>query len=206
MGRRPSRRLPKPDRRRAFELLASCPEGCTEAILRAHGFTIEQMVETRPDWARERDSGVHRHGAREAGRKSLTKTNQMEDTVMDTEKMSARCAVFVLVTLLMAATAQARNSDWSRLLIGASSRLTCGQFNKLGRVEKDGALSWALGYVSGMATSTVEDTRTRGEDISQLPMEHKFKEPELVAAIKRRCLERPSVSSPLTVEWTYVEQ
>ena len=52
MGRRPSRRLPKPDRRRALELLASCPEGCTEAILRAHGFTIEQMVETRPDLRR----------------------------------------------------------------------------------------------------------------------------------------------------------
>jgi hypothetical protein len=130
----------------------------------------------------------------------------MEDTVMDTEKVSARCAVFVLVTLLMAGTAKARNSDWSGLLIGASSRLTCGQFNKLGRVEKDGALSWALGYVSGMATSTVEDTRTRGEDISGLLMEHKFKEPELVAAIKRRCLERPSVSFPLMVEWTYVEQ
>jgi hypothetical protein len=67
-------------------------------------------------------------------------------------------------------------------------------------------MSWALGYVSGMATSTVEDTRTRGEDVSGLPMEHNFKAPELVPAIKRRCLERPSVSFPLMVEWTYVEQ
>jgi hypothetical protein len=33
---------PKPDRRRALELLA---EGCSEAVLLAHGFTIEQMVE-----------------------------------------------------------------------------------------------------------------------------------------------------------------
>jgi hypothetical protein len=40
------RRLPKPDRRRALELLADCPqEGCTEAIMLAHGFTIEQLVE-----------------------------------------------------------------------------------------------------------------------------------------------------------------
>jgi hypothetical protein len=39
------RRRPKPDRRRALELLAQCPhEGCTEAVLRAHGFTIEQGV------------------------------------------------------------------------------------------------------------------------------------------------------------------
>lgn len=43
--RRNSRRLPKPDQRRALELLASSPEGCAEAILAAHGVTVEQMVE-----------------------------------------------------------------------------------------------------------------------------------------------------------------
>jgi hypothetical protein len=43
--RRNSRRLPKPDRRRALELLASCPDGFTEAIMLAHGFTVAQMVE-----------------------------------------------------------------------------------------------------------------------------------------------------------------
>jgi hypothetical protein len=38
-------RRPKPDRRRALELLADCPhEGCTQTILVAHGFTVEQMV------------------------------------------------------------------------------------------------------------------------------------------------------------------
>ena len=35
---------PKPDRRRALELLASCPDGCTEAIMLAHGFTTELLV------------------------------------------------------------------------------------------------------------------------------------------------------------------
>jgi hypothetical protein len=39
------RRGPKPDRRRALELLASCRDGCTEAIMLAHGFSIAQMVE-----------------------------------------------------------------------------------------------------------------------------------------------------------------
>ena len=40
------RRRPKPDQRRALELLADCPqEGCTEAIMLAHGFTIADMVE-----------------------------------------------------------------------------------------------------------------------------------------------------------------
>jgi hypothetical protein len=36
---------PKPDRRRALELLASSREGCTEAIMIAHGFRVPQMVE-----------------------------------------------------------------------------------------------------------------------------------------------------------------
>jgi hypothetical protein len=39
------RRGPKPDRRRALELLASCRDGCTEAIMLAHGFSVMQMVD-----------------------------------------------------------------------------------------------------------------------------------------------------------------
>jgi len=34
-----------PARRRALELLASCPDGCSEAILRAHGFTTDFLVD-----------------------------------------------------------------------------------------------------------------------------------------------------------------
>jgi hypothetical protein len=42
----PSRRRdPKPDRRRALELLASSRNGCTEAIMLAHGFTVELLVD-----------------------------------------------------------------------------------------------------------------------------------------------------------------
>jgi hypothetical protein len=40
-----SHRRPKPDRRRALELLASSRDGCTEAILQAHGFSVRQIVE-----------------------------------------------------------------------------------------------------------------------------------------------------------------
>jgi hypothetical protein len=42
--RRP-RHGPKPDRRRPLELLAASHYGATEAIMIAHGFTIDQMVE-----------------------------------------------------------------------------------------------------------------------------------------------------------------
>jgi hypothetical protein len=39
------KRRPAPSRRRApLELLAASPGGCTVAIMRAHGFTIGQIV------------------------------------------------------------------------------------------------------------------------------------------------------------------
>jgi hypothetical protein len=42
VGNRGARkRVPPATRRRALELLASCRDGCTEAIMLAHGFTIE---------------------------------------------------------------------------------------------------------------------------------------------------------------------
>jgi hypothetical protein len=34
-----------PDHRRALSILADCPAGCTEAMMLAHGFSIESMVE-----------------------------------------------------------------------------------------------------------------------------------------------------------------
>jgi WLM domain len=38
--------MKKPTRRRALELLADCGrEGCSEAVMKAHGFTVEQLVE-----------------------------------------------------------------------------------------------------------------------------------------------------------------
>jgi hypothetical protein len=33
------------DRRRALELLAASHDGCTEAVMLVHGFTVPQMVE-----------------------------------------------------------------------------------------------------------------------------------------------------------------
>jgi hypothetical protein len=46
VGNRGARkRVPPATRRRALELLASCRDGCTEAIMLAHGFSIAQMVE-----------------------------------------------------------------------------------------------------------------------------------------------------------------
>ena len=60
----PRPRRPKPDRRRALELLASCRDGCTEAIMLAHGITVEMLVEL----ARVRIT--------EAGRRALAATEQ----------------------------------------------------------------------------------------------------------------------------------
>src|SRR5262249_10013957 len=35
----------KPERRRALELLAASPDGCTEAIMLAHGFPVPLLVD-----------------------------------------------------------------------------------------------------------------------------------------------------------------
>jgi hypothetical protein len=58
-------RRPDTSRRRALELLASCREGCTEAILLAHGFTVEQMVELVRDGLATATSEQIRIGSRE---------------------------------------------------------------------------------------------------------------------------------------------
>jgi hypothetical protein len=73
--------------RRALELLASCREGCTEAIMLARGFTIKQMVElTRAGLATakaERVVGggktieVARVRITEAGRRALAEWSQL---------------------------------------------------------------------------------------------------------------------------------
>ena len=44
-GRRMGRCSPKPNRRRALELLASCPDGCTEAILAARDIPVSLIVQ-----------------------------------------------------------------------------------------------------------------------------------------------------------------
>jgi hypothetical protein len=38
------KRVPKADRRRALELLAASPDGCTEATMRAHRFTVDMLA------------------------------------------------------------------------------------------------------------------------------------------------------------------
>ena len=40
-----SRRPPQPDRRHALELLASCPDGCSEVLMAAHGVPAPLLAE-----------------------------------------------------------------------------------------------------------------------------------------------------------------
>jgi hypothetical protein len=65
------RRGPKPDRRRALELLAASPDGCTEALMFANGFTAELLSDGRPHF---RSSVLANAGIiQRAGRFSLAK-------------------------------------------------------------------------------------------------------------------------------------
>jgi hypothetical protein len=60
---RSRKRVPEPDRRRALELLAGCQqEGCTEALMLAHGFSIDMMVEPMSRRAVVNLIRIARHG------------------------------------------------------------------------------------------------------------------------------------------------
>ena len=79
-------RRPNPDRRRALELLAGSRRGYTKAILRAHGFSINMMVElvkaglatTKRERmvADGRQTGVARVRITDAGREALAKMSK----------------------------------------------------------------------------------------------------------------------------------
>ena len=90
-GRAPMRRpyhyrRPNPDRRRALELLAGSRYGYTKAILRAHGFSIDMMIElvkaglatTKRERmvADRRQTDVVRVRITEAGRQALAKMSK----------------------------------------------------------------------------------------------------------------------------------
>ena len=58
------RRGPKPDRRRALELLAESHDGYTEALMLAHGFPVPLLVDRRRRTTRRgRSHEDHRGGA-----------------------------------------------------------------------------------------------------------------------------------------------
>jgi hypothetical protein len=79
-------RRPNPDRRRALELLAGSHHGYSKAILRAHGFSMDMMVElvkaglatTKRERivAGGRQTDVVRVRITEAGRRALTRMSQ----------------------------------------------------------------------------------------------------------------------------------
>jgi hypothetical protein len=72
---------------RALELLASCRDGCTEAIMLAHGFTVQMLVEmvraglasvsTEPMVVGGRTMEVARVRITEAGRRALGRARPM---------------------------------------------------------------------------------------------------------------------------------
>ena len=79
-------RRPNPDRRRALELLAGSRYGYTKAILRAHGFSMDMMVElvkaglatTKRERmvADGRQTGLVRVRITDAGRQALAKMSK----------------------------------------------------------------------------------------------------------------------------------
>jgi hypothetical protein len=89
------RRGAKPDRRRALELLASCPDGCTEAIMLAHGFTVGQLVElVRAGFATaQTECVVVGNRTFEVARVRITKAGNMTLTEMECAKGASSSAL-----------------------------------------------------------------------------------------------------------------
>jgi hypothetical protein len=79
-------RRPNPDRRRALELLVASPKGCTKAMMRAHGFSIDMLLDLlkaglattkrEPMANGGRETDVARVRITEAGRRALAKMSQ----------------------------------------------------------------------------------------------------------------------------------
>jgi hypothetical protein len=57
--------MPSPDRRRALELLVDSPNGCTEAVLLAHGLSRELLVDLIDDGFATASAERVRAGGRE---------------------------------------------------------------------------------------------------------------------------------------------
>jgi hypothetical protein len=78
-------RRPNPDRRRALELLAGSRHGYTKAVLRAHGFSVDMLVELvkaglattkRERMVASRETAVVRVRITDAGRQALAKMSK----------------------------------------------------------------------------------------------------------------------------------
>jgi hypothetical protein len=117
-------------------------------------------------------------------------------------------ALLTGIAALLLATGAAHADDYW----GMRPTFTCGQFNKLNKIEKDKAISWALGYIVGMAPSYIEKAKRfietgKAADLERANtlIDRAANEPYLLAAIQAKCLEQPNAYFPVAVEWTYVE-
>ena len=108
-----------------------------------------------------------------------------------------RFALTFVACLALSLTAQAQQQQWRQLYpyhIGASAALSCQEFNALGEHEHDGALSWALGYISG-GQEVIANQANKEQDIRSFdPLAAKSAEGArwFVRAITERCLKRPN--------------
>jgi HdeA/HdeB family len=86
--------------------------------------------------------------------------------------------------------------------IGASAALSCQEFNALNEAEHDGALSWALGYVSA-GQELIANRASKDQDLPAFDsVAIKSKEDTLsfTRTIVERCLQRPNDAFILAIK------
>jgi hypothetical protein len=100
----------------------------------------------------------------------------------------------------------ARDLSGVDIFLGNASQLTCAQFNALGRTEADGAISWALGYLSawhGLYAMRAEQEESV-RDVAPELIARKARTKEIIQEIGRRCRKQPSNWFHLVVMDAYV--
>jgi hypothetical protein len=106
---------------------------------------------------------------------------------------------FILAAMLLTGTAAAEFRP-EYPVMGTSSRLICSQFNQLTQADHDGALSWALGFVSGWQFARSVSAQASGVLFTGMD---RGNEGFLTMAIERRCRKYPNESFPLAVANAY---
>jgi hypothetical protein len=89
--------------------------------------------------------------------------------------------------------APAHGGAW--IALGASSHLTCGQFLALPKENRDGAESWAYGYLSAWQEALLAMAERAGDDLMQTAQDLPVKPPrasKFMADVAALCQERPA--------------
>jgi hypothetical protein len=103
--------------------------------------------------------------------------------------------ILIVGCLAMATPAHGTEINGRQVALGASSHLTCGQFLALPKEDRDGAESWAYGYISAWQEALLAMAERTGDDLMQTAQGLPVKPPrasKFMADVAALCQEHPA--------------